>query len=215
MYWHPLARADDQCGWCSTNCQILCFSDRPEVASLRWVSWYRDSSQIWHLNGASKRNTETPQLSQGTHSYLEIYSANFHLLLMFTNISGFLAYVLYLKLLSKYFLGPLFKVSGAAQFRCSVLKIKIFFGEANWLHGVSSLDDRMHFLMQRFPSTHSFVIEVLPLVLKRCWMRNIPASCLWRKRSWEHSLMQIQVADPGDNFCYNCLSPNFQWESKG
>lgn len=127
MYWRSLARADDQCGWCSTNCQILCFSDRPEVASLRWVSWYRDSSQIWHLNGASKRNTETPQLSQGTHSYLEIYSANFHLLLMFTNISGFLAYVLYLKLLSKYFLGPLFKVSWAAQFRCLVLKIKIFF----------------------------------------------------------------------------------------
>lgn len=66
--WHPLARADDQCSWCSTNCQILCFSGRPEVAGLWWVSRCRDSSQIWHLNSASKRNTETPQLSQGAHS---------------------------------------------------------------------------------------------------------------------------------------------------
>lgn len=88
----------------------------------------------------------------------------------------------------------------SVQFRCTVLKIHCF-GEVNWLGSVGSLDDRMRFQMPRFPSTYSFVMEVLPLVLKRCWMRNIPA----RKRSWGHSLMQIRGADLGDNFYYKSL----------
>lgn len=88
----------------------------------------RMSSQIWHLNGASKRNMETPQPSQSTHSNSEIYSGNFHLL-MFTNRSRLLEYVFHLKLLSKYVLGLIFNASWAVQFRCSVLKIQTVLAE--------------------------------------------------------------------------------------
>lgn len=87
--WQPLAQAEDRFGWCSTNCWILGFSDRSEVASLWWVSCNQDSSWSWHLSSASERNTETPQLSQAAHSHSEIYSVNFHLLLVFTNRSWF------------------------------------------------------------------------------------------------------------------------------
>lgn len=41
------------------------------------------------------------------------------------------------------------------------------FGGANRFHGVGSLDDRMHFQMQRFSSTRLFIVEILPVVLKR------------------------------------------------